>query len=191
MGRGRGLAVATLTLGTCASLFGCSTNGGEPSGADTAATSTSRDPIPPIRDPRELRFQSPCGLLTGQQLAVNRIDQPGRPENVLNVPGCEWRDSAYTREVKLYANIGPDVLRNIYARRSTFAVFELTEVAGHPAIRTKDTVDGTSCYFRVAAAQRQTFTLRFTSLRHGAEEPCGPAAALAAAVVGNLPPLRG
>ena len=64
------------------------------------------------------------------------------------------------------------------------------QVAGHPAIRTKNNVAATSCFFRVAAAQGQTFTLRFTSLRQGLEESCGPARALAEIVMSNLPPLK-
>jgi hypothetical protein len=67
----------------------------------------------------------------------------------------------------------------------------VTQVAGQPAIRTKDDVDGTSCYFRVAAADTQTLIVRFTLLRQGREDPCGPAEAFAETVIGNLPPLKG
>ncbi len=98
---------------------------------------------------------------------------------------------AHTREISVFVNIGPDVLHNVYAQRETFAIFEITKIAGNPAIRTKDNVDGASCTFRVAAAQMQAFTLTFTSLRQGLEEPCGPARALAESVMGNLPPLKG
>ena len=34
--------------------------------------------------------------------------------------------------------IGTEVLHNVYAQRDTFPVFEVTQMAGHPAIRTKD-----------------------------------------------------
>ena len=44
---------------------------------------------------------------------------------------------------------------------------------------------------RGEAKAGQTFTLRFTSLRQGLEEPCGPARELAEAVLANLPPLKG
>jgi hypothetical protein len=87
-------------------------------------------------------------------------------------------------------DINHDVLRNVYAQRSTYSVFEIIEIAGHPAIRTKSNSEGTSCYVQVAAAERQTLTLRFTSLRQGLEEPCGPAKALAENVLANLPPLK-
>jgi Protein of unknown function (DUF3558) len=119
------------------------------------------------------------------------MDLPARPKPVAGAPGCEWGNKAHTREISVFVDIGPDVLHNIYAQREEYAVFEVTQVVGQPAIRTKESVEGTSCFFRVAAAQRQTFTLRFTSLRQGLEEPCGPARKLAEAVLANLPPLKG
>ena len=91
----------------------------------------------------------------------------------------------------MWADIGPDVLHNNYAQRDTYPVFEITQVSGHPAIRTKNLVNGTSCNFVVAAAEKQTLNVRFTSLRQGLEEPCGPARTLAEAVIGNLPPRAG
>jgi hypothetical protein len=182
---------ALLALG--AALVGCSAGGGQPIGPDEApapSVSPPADPIPPVRDPRTLAGMPPCQLLTPAQLATDRIDLPAQPKDVLGAPGCEWDDKAHTREIGLYLDIGNDVLHNVYAQRATFPVFEVTQVADHPAIRTKDLVEGTSCTFRVAAAERQTFVIDFTSLRQGLEEPCGPAKALAEAVMSNLPPLR-
>ncbi|MBW0011210.1 MAG: DUF3558 domain-containing protein, partial [Pseudonocardiales bacterium] len=168
-------------------LAGCSAGGAQPTGAG-AAPASSADPIPPVHDPKDLTGTTPCALLTPAQLAANRIDLPGQPKDVLGAPGCEWDDKAHTREIRTYVEMGIDVLHNVYAQRATFAVFEVTQVAGHPAISTKDLVEGTSCSFRVAAAERQTFVVEFTSLRQGLEEPCGPAKALAEGVMGNLPP---
>ncbi|MGB8202690.1 MAG: DUF3558 domain-containing protein, partial [Pseudonocardiaceae bacterium] len=148
------------------------------------------DPIPAVRDPKNLAGTPPCQLLAPAQLAANRIDQPGQPKDVRDAQGCEWDDKAHTRAVRIYVDVGNDVLHNVYVKRSTFAVFEVTQVAGYPAIRTKDLVEGTSCSFRVAVAERQTFVVEFTSLGQGREEPCGPAKALAETVMANLPPLK-
>jgi Protein of unknown function (DUF3558) len=181
------LALATV-------LAGCSAGGTQPTGAGAAPAASSgapADPIPAVRDPKNLAGTPPCRLLTPAQLAANRIDQPGQPKDVLGAPGCEWDNNAHTREIRIFADIGTDVLHNVYAQRATFPVFEVTQVAGHPAIRTKDLAEGTSCFFRVASAQTQTLNLMFTSLRQGLEEPCGPAKALAEAVMGNLAPLKG
>ena len=67
--------------------------------------------------------------------------------------GASGTNTAHTREIRVFTDPRTDVLHNIYAQRATFPVFEVTQVAGHPAIRTKDNVDGTTCFFRVAAAQ--------------------------------------
>ncbi|MGH3768853.1 MAG: DUF3558 domain-containing protein [Pseudonocardiaceae bacterium] len=141
-------------------------------------------------DPKNLAGTPPCALLTPTQLAANEMDLPARVKKVLEAPACEWDNKAHTREFSVFVNIGPDVLHNVYAQRETFAIFEITQVTGYPAIRTKENVEGSSCSFRVAAAEKQTFTLRFTSLRQGTEEPCGPARALAEDVLANLPPLN-
>jgi hypothetical protein len=175
-------------------LAGCSAGGPQPTtpGATLApSASATADPIPPVRDPKNLADTSPCQLLTPTQLASNRIDLPARSKDVAGAPGCEWNDKAHTREISMWSDIGPDVLHNVYAQRATYPVFEITQIAGHPAIRVKNNAAGTSCFFDVAAAEHQTFTVRFTSLGDGLEEPCGPAKALAEDVLANLPPLNG
>ncbi|MGH3782976.1 MAG: DUF3558 domain-containing protein, partial [Pseudonocardiaceae bacterium] len=145
----------------------------------------------PVRDPKNLAGTPPCQLLTPAQLASNRMDLPAQSKNVLDAPGCQWSNKAHTREIRDHVDTTNDVLHDVYAQRTTFAVFEVTQVAGCPAIRTKDLMQGTSCTFTVAVAERQTFVVEFTSLRQGLEEPCGPARALAEDVVANLPPLKG
>lgn len=171
-------------------LSGCSA-GSTSTGAPVPPASTPADPIPPVREPKDLAGTPVCALFTPAQLTANRIDLPPRSKDVGGDPGCVWGNQAHTREISIFTDLKYDVLHNVYAQRATFPVFELTEVAGHPAIRTKDLVNGTSCFFRVAAAPRQTVVVRFTSLRQGLEEPCGPAKALAATIIGNLPPLKG
>jgi hypothetical protein len=187
-------------LGMVAALAGCSAGSGQPDDTDAASGSSAAseasarapdDPIPPVRNPKDLAAIQPCLLLTQAQLEANRIDQPGRPKDVLGSTGCEWSDRAHTREFAVFVDIGNDVLRNVYSQRDEVPVLEVTQVAGQPAIRTKDDVDGTTCYYRVAAADLQTLIVRFTSLRQDREDPCGPAKVFAETVVGNLPPLKG
>lgn len=184
-----------VVLALVAALAGCSAGGSsQPTGTGTAPASSASapaDPIPPVRDPKNLAGTPPCQLLTPAQLASNRIDLPSRSKDVAGAPGCEWDDKAHTREISMWSDIGPDVLHNVYVHRATYPVFEITQVAGYPAIRIKNNAAGTSCFFDVAAAARQTLTVRFTSLGDGLEEPCGPAKALAEDVLANLPPLKG
>jgi hypothetical protein len=183
-----------VVLALAALLAGCSAGGPQP--APTGAppgpsASAPADPIPPIRDPKNLAGTPPCQLLTPAQLADNQMDLPAQTKNVLDAPGCEWDNKAHTREVRIYVDTTNDVLHNLYAQWATFPVFEVTQVAGHPAIRTKNNAAATSCTFRVGAAKRQTFVVDFTSLGDGLEEPCAPARALAEDVMANLPPLKG
>lgn len=183
-----------VVLVLAAAVTGCSGGGGQPTVSGVAPAppvSAHGDLIPPVREPKNLAGTPPCALLTPAQLARNHIDLPGQTKEVLGAPGCQWGNKAHSREIRVFKDIGTDDLHNVYAQRATFAVFEITEVAGYPAIRTKDNVDGTTCFFRVATAQTQTLNLTFTSLRQGLEEPCGPARELAVAVLANLPPLKG
>ena len=177
---------------------GCSSGSGQPDDAEAISGSSETpparapdDPIPAVRNPKNLTAMQPCLLLTPVQLDTNRIDQPGRPKSVLGNTGCEWSDKAHTREFAVFVDIGNDVLRNVYSQRENIPVLELTEIAGFPAIRTKDDVDGNSCYFRVAVAEARTLIVRFTSLRQAREDPCPPAKLFAQTVIGNLPPLTG
>jgi hypothetical protein len=175
-------------------LGGCSTGAGQPTGDRTAPVSSASVPadlISPVQNPKNLAGASPCDLITPARLANEAIDLPARAQDVLGAPGCVWDNKAHTREIGVYVEIGKEVLRNAYAQRSTFPIFEVTQVSGYPAVRTKDLADGTSCTFRVAAADGQTFVIDFTSLRQGLEEPCGPARELAEAVLANLPPVKG
>lgn len=183
-----------MALALTAALAGCSTGGPQRTGADATPLSSASTPVDSLlqlRDSRNLVALLPCQLLTPAQLEGNRIDQPGQPTDVAGSAGCKWGNKAHSREIAMFVDVGDDVLSNVYAQRTTFPAFEITEVAGHLAIRTKDDVDGPACYFRVAAAQKQTLIVRFASLRPGGEEPCGQAKALAATVIGNLPPLKG
>jgi Protein of unknown function (DUF3558) len=178
-------------------LAGCSSGGGQPGdsdmtlGAPASSARSSDDPIPPVRNPRNLTAIQPCLLVMPAQLDTNRIDQPGTPKNVLGNTGCEWTDKAHTREFAIFVDIGNDVLRNVYSQRNNIPVFEVTEVGGLPAIRTKDDVDGTSCYYRVAVSDSQTLIARYTSLRPSRDDPCVPAKLFTETVISNLPPLNG
>jgi hypothetical protein len=177
-------------------LAGCSSGGGQsdadmPLDAPTTSARAADDPIPPIRNPRNLTAIQPCLLVMPGQLDTNKIDQPGTPKNILGNTGCEWTDKAHTREFAIFVDVGIDVLRNVYSQRNNIPVFEVTEVGGLPAIRTKDDVDGTSCYYRAAVSDNQTLIVRFTSLSPSHEDPCGPAKLFTETVISNLPPLNG
>jgi hypothetical protein len=188
------MRVVLAVLGLVAALTSCSAgdaSSGSASGSSAMPVSTPDDPIPPVRNPKNLTAIQPCLLVTSVQLDAHGIDQPGEPKDVLGLTGCEWTDSARTRQFAAFVDLGNDVLRNVYNQRNEIPVLEVTKVGGLPAIRTKDDVDGDSCYFRVATAEMQTLIVRFTSLRSGRANPCAPAKAFTETIVSNLPPLAG
>lgn len=191
------MRVVLAVLVLSALMVSCSTGSGKSDDTDSAAGSpasspaTPADPIPPVRNPKSLTAIQPCLLVTLTQLDANRIDQAGQPKDLLGNTGCEWSDKAHTRSVAVFVDLGSDVLRNVYSQRDAIPVLEVTQVAGLPAIRTKDDVNGPTCYFRVAAADSQTLIVRFTRLGSNHEDPCGPAKTFAQTVIGNLPPLTG
>lgn len=183
-----------VVLASCSTGTGPSDDSAAPGSSADSTPSGSKaadDPIPPVRNPKNLTAIPPCLLVTPSQLDANRIDQPGQPKDALGSEGCEWTDKAHTREFAVFVDIGNDVLRNVYSQRDSIPILEVTQVAGQPAIRTKDHANSTSCYFRVAAADTQTLIVRYTWLGQGREDPCVPAKAFAETVIGNLPPLTG
>lgn len=188
------LAVLSMVLAIVGALSGCSSGSGQPDEATSEASASpamaANDPIPPVRTPKNLTAIQPCLLLTPTQLDTNRIDQPGTPKNILGNTGCEWSDKAHTREFAAFVDIGNDVLGNVYSQRNNIPVFEVTNVAGMPAIRTKDDVDGTSCYYRVAVADKQTLIVRYSGQRQSHEDPCAQARVFTETVIKNLPPLN-
>jgi len=172
-------------------LGGCSsTEAGTPAGPAGAAPA---DPIPAVQEPRDVTGIAPCDLATPEQLAAVGIDQPGQVakfEEISGIPSCVWRDAARTREVYLSSLTGVDVLSNIYAQRDTYAEFEVTEIAGYPAVRTQNISGGTSCFLDVGVAEMQSFDVRFTSIGAVDIPPCPEAERIAEMVVGSLPPLN-
>ncbi|PZS39959.1 MAG: hypothetical protein DLM62_05440, partial [Pseudonocardiales bacterium] len=90
-------------------LASCSTGTGQSDDAGAAPGSSAvsglstpsggapaDEPIPPVRNPKNLTAIPPCLLITPSQLDANRIDQPGQPKDALGSEGCEWTDKAHT-----------------------------------------------------------------------------------------------
>jgi len=75
------------------------------------------DPIPAVRNPKNLTAIQPCLLLTPVQLDNNRIDQSGQPKSVLGNTGCEWSDKAHTREFAVFVDIDYLERNELYALR--------------------------------------------------------------------------
>jgi len=70
--------------------------------------------------------------------------------------------------------------------------FELTEVAGYPAIITRTNADIAVCDIDIKAAERQSVTVIYHSeepaLKNNPQQSCDVGKQIAAAVLMNLPP---
>lgn len=54
-----------------------------------------------LRYPKDLAGTPSCALLTLARLAASQMDLPGQPKDVLDAAGCEWDNTARTREMIL------------------------------------------------------------------------------------------
>ncbi|MGI9063211.1 MAG: hypothetical protein ACR2FQ_05270, partial [Pseudonocardiaceae bacterium] len=84
--------------------------------------------------------------------------------------------------------IDVDALSNLYLQRESYAVFELIDVAGHPAVLTQNIAGGTRCSLVVGAAERQSLDVDFTTIGTGTALPCPEAERVAEVILGNLSP---
>lgn len=80
------------------------------------------------------------------------------------------------------------VLDDIYVIKDSFAAFEPTEVAGHPAIHA-DQVAGGACTIYTAISDYQIVATDGDEAAH-ATDRCAPSRRMAEMILSNLPPLR-
>ncbi|MDQ3276666.1 MAG: DUF3558 domain-containing protein, partial [Actinomycetota bacterium] len=143
-GRVRTVRCALLARRRAPRVAGCSSTE-----AGAQAAPTPADPIPAVAEPKDISGVAPCDLLTGEQLASAGFDQaggPGKFQEISGIPSCLWRDSADTRRLTTATILDRDALRNLYLyQQRTYQVLELTEVAGHPALRTQVIAGGNNC----------------------------------------------
>ena len=81
------------------------------------------------------------------------------------------------------------MLDNLYIQRNTLAVFEPTEISGHPAVRGDDIV-GPVCTLYTAIADYQGLSTDGNLGGRPLADPCGPSRRMAEMILSNLPPLR-
>ncbi len=157
-------------------------------------------PIPPVKNPRNVAAMArrPCELLTSQQATAFGFDLPPQElDGLFGTLSCQWRKT--TREQELVRSLGLTMFTNnptlevSYSRdHRGLPFFELTEVAGYPAIVTRTNADIAHCDIDVKAAERQSFTVLYQSeeqaLKNNPQESCEVGKQIAAAVLMNLPP---
>lgn len=135
----RAVALLGGALLTAAVVAGCSTStAGTASPAGAASTSAAVLRLAPLI-PQPLDASSyaarPCDLVTPAQLARLGISKPGKREDQITGPGCNWRPDDFSNiEYAAVIDTGARGLESLYQRRATFQVFEPVTVAGYPAV---------------------------------------------------------
>jgi hypothetical protein len=98
-------------------------------------------PIPLVKYPRNITAlaRRPCELLTAQQAKGLGLDLPPRQYDAgLGDVGCTWTTTTREREIARTVQIDTftnnPTLEVAYNKRKRLPFFELTEIAGYPAM---------------------------------------------------------
>jgi Protein of unknown function (DUF3558) len=156
--------------------------------------------IPPVKNPRDVAAMArrPCELLTAQQATGFGFNlPPEESDGLFGTLDCQW--SKTTREQQLVRSLDITMFTNnptlevAYSRdHRGLPFFELTEIAGYPAIVTRTNADIAHCDIDIKAAERQSVTVIYHSeeqaLRNNPQQSCEVGKQIAAAVLMNLPP---
>ncbi len=123
------------------------------------------------------------------------LDRPPRQYDAgLGDLGCEWTTTTSEREtirtVSVSTFTNNPTLEVAYTKDRNRPSFELTEIAGYPAIVSRTNADLPICDIDVKPAERQSFTLTYDAkeFRKNPEQSCELAKRVAAVVLMNLPP---
>jgi hypothetical protein len=133
-------------------------------------------------------------MLTAQQATEFRLSLPPKQYDAgLGDVGCEWEtkasDQKLIRKVNVSTFTNNQTLEVVYYKNRNLPFFELTEIAGYPAIATRTNADIPICDIDVKPAERQSFTLTYEALdlRSNPQQSCDVGKQVAAAVLMNLP----
>ena len=173
---------------------------GPPSAAQATSppASSDRDRPPPryapaVRSPLDARGIPPCDLLTRSQLIeLNLIPGTAKPGGNVVAQTCVWTssvDASNPGGLQVRTDSTIPALDDIYIVRDSLAVFEPTEVSGHPAFR-GDGSTLTGCTIYTAIADYQGVATGTNVAGRKLADPCAGARLMAEMILSNLPPLR-
>ena len=194
------MRIRCLAIMIAASLLiavaGCSTGAGAPSEPDRPSSTQEASPIPPVKNPRDVAAVThrPCELLTPQQATGFDLDLP--PEQMDGLFGtleCEWTSTTHERQLFRFVHIrmftNNPTLEVAYNQDRSRPFFELTEIAGYPALVSRSNADLPICDIDVKPAERQSVSVTYESkeFNNNPQQACVVGKQVAAAVLMNLP----
>lgn len=191
-----GLVAGVIAAGSVIILVGCGAGTDAPSGP-VRPSPTQAGPIPPVKNPRDVAAMArrTCELLTPEQAKGFGLDLPPTPsEAIFGTVACEWisrtreRETVQQLDISVFTN--NTTLEVAYSKGQGLPFFELTEIAGYPAIVTRTNADIPSCGIDVKAAERQSVTIIYYSeeFSKNPQQSCEAARQIASAALMNLPP---
>lgn len=188
------LAGGTFVLAACAAPIAGSA-GPVPISSMASSTAEAKPSprlAPQVKVPLDARGFTACSLLTPAQLAKLNLDaSTARPMSNSSVESCAWsymNDPGNVGGVQLSTHPTLPALDGIYLLRGTTAVFEPTEIAGHPAVRADS--GGAFCMIYVGIADYQGVAVGADAAGRPRADACAPSRRMAEMILSNLPPLR-
>lgn len=186
-----------IATGSVIALAGCGGGAGAPPEPVLLNPPEVASPIPPAKNPRDVAAlaRRPCELLTSQQAAGFGLDLPPKQlDGVLGSLDCKWTSTTQDRRIfrTVYISTFTNnlTLEAVYDRRQGLPFFELTEIAGYPAIVTRPKAELPHCDIDVKPAERQSVSVSYDSdtFDNNPQQSCEVGKQVAAAVLMNLPP---
>jgi len=190
------LVVGGIAAAAVIALAGCEASTGAAPVTSQSNAPTAASPIPPVKNPRDIAAlaRRPCELLTAQQAKEFELGLPPRQyDAALGSLGCMWEttspDQDTIRSVLLDTFTNNPTLEVAYYKDRGRPFFELTEIAGYPAIVSRTNADLPICDIDVKPAERQSFSLTYESqeFSNNPQQSCDVGKQVAAAVLMNLP----
>lgn len=176
-------------------LAGCGSGTGATPEPIQSSQTQAASPIPPVKNPRDVAGMArrTCELLTPQQAKGFGLDLPPTPsEGLFGTLDCEWLGTTRAREpvkqldVSVFTN--NPTLEVAYNQDRGRPSFELTEIAGYPALVSRSNADLPSCDVDIKPAEHQSVSLIYESkeFKNNPQQSCEVAKQIAAAIVMNL-----
>jgi hypothetical protein len=191
---------SVVAAGSMIVAVGCASGTGAAPSMAQRSSAPAASPIPPVNHPRDVAAMArrPCQLLTAQQATGFGFDlPPEESDGLFGTLDCQWRKTSreqeLVRKVDLTMFTNNPTLEVAYSRdHRGLPFFELTQIAGYPAIITRTNADIAVCDIDVKAAERQSVTVIYQSeeqaLKNNPQQSCEVGKQIAAAVLTNLPP---
>lgn len=185
-----------IAAGSVIVLAGCGEGtGARPEPVRPSPTHAS-SPIPPVSNPRDVAAVAhrTCDLLAPQQAKGFGLEVPPTPsDGLFNTVYCVWVSA--TRDGLMVKRLGVSVMTNnptlevAYDHDRGRGSFELTQIAGYPALVSRPNTALPGCDVDIKLAERQSVSINYDSKEFNSDpqRSCEVAKQVAAAVVVNVP----